>query len=52
MKDKNKKKRSPDWEKLLATLISILIMIAQLEAVRLGAERPNGSHQDAGRSIV
>jgi hypothetical protein len=53
MSKKKQKKRSPDWQKLLATLISILIMIAQFEAVRLGAwERPNGSHHDDCRSIV
>jgi hypothetical protein len=37
LRKKNQKKRSPDWQKLLATLISILIMIAQFEAVRIGA---------------
>jgi hypothetical protein len=37
MRRKSQKKRSPDWQKLLAILISILIMIAQFEAVRLGA---------------
>lgn len=44
---KRQKKRSPDWQQLLAILISILIMLAQYEATRLGAvERPNGSHHE------
>jgi hypothetical protein len=29
MRKKSQKKWAPDWQKLLATLISILIMIAQ-----------------------
>jgi hypothetical protein len=36
MRKKSQKRRSPDWQELLAILISILIMIAQFEAVRLG----------------
>jgi hypothetical protein len=34
---KRQKKRSPDWQQLLAILISILIMLAQYEATRLEA---------------